>query len=59
MTIDYPILEFDPEPEAILEPSRLIGRLDAPECCVVCFFAEVIQELVETGQARHIASSKS
>jgi len=59
MANDYPILEFDPEPEAILEPSRLTRPADAPEHCVVCFFADVIQELVETGQARHIASSKS
>jgi uridine phosphorylase len=59
MANDYPILEFDPDPEAILEPSHLIGPVDAPEHCVVCFFADVIQELVGTGQARHLASSKS
>jgi uridine phosphorylase len=59
MDNDYPILEFDPEPEGILEPARLIGPVDAPEHCVVCFFADVIKELVESGQARKIAASKS
>jgi uridine phosphorylase len=55
----FPILEFDPTPEAILEPSRLIPACSAPEHCVVCFFGEVIQELIDTGRARVIAVSKS
>jgi len=59
MTESFPILEFDPEPEGILEPGRLIKPMDAPEHCVVCFFAEVIRELVETVQARQIAASRS
>ena len=59
MTNDYPILEFDPEPEAILEPSQRIGPMDVPEHCVVCFFADVINDLVESRRARKIASSIS
>jgi uridine phosphorylase len=59
MVNDYPILEFDPEPEAILEPARRISPMDVPEHCVVCFFADVIQELVESGRARKIAASIS
>jgi len=55
----YPILEYDPAPEGILEPARLIPSIDAPEHCVVCFFREVIRELVDSGQARQIAASKS
>ncbi len=50
----YPILEFDPTPTAILEPSALIDPSDVPERCVLCFFQDVIQGLVEGGQARQI-----
>ncbi|PKO23251.1 MAG: purine-nucleoside phosphorylase [Chloroflexi bacterium HGW-Chloroflexi-1] len=55
----YPLLEYDPAPEAIIEPSRVIGPIDAPVHCVVCFFQEVITALVTSGRAREIASSKS
>lgn len=52
---EYPILEFDPEAEAIIEPSRVHARLDGvPEHCVVCFFQDVIARLRQDGQAREI-----
>lgn len=51
----YPILEFDPAREAVIEPSRLIQPIDAPEHCVVCFFQEVIAALCDAGRAREIA----
>ncbi|OGO44877.1 MAG: hypothetical protein A2W37_17425 [Chloroflexi bacterium RBG_16_63_12] len=38
---DYPILEFDPTPEALIEPKRVIRPRDTPEHCVACFFREV------------------
>jgi uridine phosphorylase len=41
----YPILEFDPAPEAIIEPGRVIPHAGAPEHCVICFFPEVIAKL--------------
>lgn len=46
----YPILEFDPTPEAIIEPGRVIKQRDnMPEYCVLCFFQEVINQVcVET-----------
>jgi uridine phosphorylase len=54
---DYPILEFDPEREAIIEPSRIIEPLDdMPEHCVLCFFQNVIDQLVQEGLAREIKS---
>lgn len=56
----FPILEYDPAPGAILEPSRLIKRVDdIPEHCVICFFQDVIDDLVAAGQARVIAHSSS
>ncbi len=50
----YPILEFDPTPTAILEPTGLIEPGDVPQRCVLCFFQDVIRGLVEGGQARQI-----
>ena len=55
----FPILEFDPTPTAILEPADLITSMDVPEHCVICFFQEVIQWVVEHREARIVASSKS
>jgi len=55
----YPILEFDESRRAILEPANLISPMDVPEHCVICFFAEVIQWLVENYEVRILAKSKS
>jgi uridine phosphorylase len=54
-TSEFPILEFDPERQAIIEPSRLVQPLDIPKHCVICFFPEVIRHVAESGQARVIA----
>lgn len=62
MTIEansYPILEYDPEVEALIEPGKLIQPMDVPEHCVICFFQDVITALVEAGRAKEIAYSKS
>jgi uridine phosphorylase len=56
---DYPILEFDPTPEAVIEPSRLVGPASVPEHCVGCFFTEVIAKLVEEGKARQVWADRS
>jgi uridine phosphorylase len=55
----YPILEFDESPEAVIEPSRTIAPMDAPEHCVICFFQEVIAELRDKHGAREIARDRS
>lgn len=50
MKHSYPILEFDPAREAVIEPSRVVTPRDVPECCVVCFFNDVLERVaVETG----------
>ena len=42
----YPILEFDPAPEAMIEPSRLHQPVEQlPQHCVICFFNDVLQGL--------------
>jgi uridine phosphorylase len=50
--LPYPILEFDPAPEALIEPSRLIEPRDIPEHCVICFFRDVLKEVVTERQAQ-------
>ncbi len=57
MSNPYPILEFDPTREAIIEPGRLARPIDAPEHCVVCFFQEVIAKVCGGGQAEILAQS--
>jgi len=58
MRQSYPILEFDPAPEAIIEPGRLIKPIDAPEHCVICFFQEIIEKVCQAKQARTLARMK-
>ena len=52
-TATYPILEFDPAREALIEPSRLIKPRDMPEHCVICFFQEVIEHIVVRTAGHH------
>lgn len=55
----FPILEFDPTPEAILEPKKVTRPQDVPEHCVICFFAEVIAWLEDHRGAKIVATAKS
>ena len=59
MHSDYPILEFDPSPEALIEPSKVLQPRDVPEHCVLCFFSEVIRNLCDSGQARQVSALRS
>ncbi len=55
-----PILEFDGDKPAILEPSSLIPRNEAmPERCVICFFQDVIDHMLGAGLISEIACLKS
>jgi len=54
------LLERDSARVAIIEPSRIIKPIDIAEHCVLCFFQEVIRELVREGaQARHVHNGES
>lgn len=50
----YPILEFDPTPTAIIEPSRILKPIAIAEHCVLCFFQDVINDLREDGRLHEI-----
>lgn len=53
-----PILEFDPTPTALIEPSRVIRPRDVPEHCVLCFFQEVIDHVIQQHSARMIVKNR-
>ncbi len=48
----YPILEFDPTREALIEPARQIRPRDVPEHCVICFFRETMAKVAAEKNAR-------
>ena len=42
----YPILEFDPNPQAKLSASQIVAnKTQLPEQCVITFFRESLQKL--------------
>lgn len=55
----YPILEFDPSPEAIIEPGRVIKPIDVPQHCVVCFFQDVITKLHQENRLKLVKHLRS
>ena len=59
MQAPYPILEFDPSPNAILEPHLIHDKIDIPEHCVVCFFADVFDTLRANGKLKVVATQRS
>ena len=54
----FPILEFDPAREALIEPARLIKPRDVPQHCVICFFQEVIEKVGADPQAKVVVRSR-
>ena len=46
---DAPILEFDPSPTAVIEPTEQIEPTDIPTHAVLCFFQDVIARIAEEG----------
>ena len=55
----YPILEFDPTPEAIIEPSKVIKARDVPQHAVACFFQDVITQLSQEHTVKVVMHLKS
>ncbi len=52
MKKEFPILEFDPDRSALIEPGDGYEVVDVPEACVACFFQDVIEKLQNEGRAR-------
>jgi uridine phosphorylase len=57
--LNIPLLEFDPNPEAVIHPSSFVKKMDVPERCIFCFFQEVIKALKDEGRLTHLFDSGS
>ena len=56
---DAPILEFDPTPIAVIEPGEVIEPMEIAPHAVLCFFQDVIADVVERHGGRvvdHVVS---
>jgi uridine phosphorylase len=42
-----PLLEFDPAPRAVIDPSRHAGRARVPRQAVACWFRDVVEEVCD------------
>ena len=47
---EVPILEYDPNPKAKIEPSNAIAKTEVPASCVITFFGDVIHEMLQSNQ---------
>ncbi|UCE05163.1 MAG: nucleoside phosphorylase [bacterium] len=59
MKKEYPILEFDPGKNALINPKKEIKAIDIPERCVICFFQDVINKLNQQKKLTRVAVQKS
>lgn len=55
---EYPILEFDPEKRAIINPSDVYESIDISEHCVICFFRDVVEHVAKTHQTRVVFTER-
>lgn len=49
-----PILEFDGVSENIIEPSKLVKKIEMSERVIMCFYNEVIEKLLNEGKLKEI-----
>jgi len=56
---DAPILEFDPTPQAVIEPALAHAQFDMPRHVVLCFFRDVITSVVAALGGREIGALES
>ncbi len=48
----FPILDYDPDPQAIVNPSDIQDPVDIAPACVICFFLEVVERVARDYSAR-------
>lgn len=51
---DSPLLEFDPSPTAFIEPSIMRRRDDVPQACVLTWFRDAAERVVEQAGGREL-----
>lgn len=52
MRAEHPILEFDDERPAVIEPSDVLAPIDVSDRCVLCFFGDVVAARASEPDAR-------
>lgn len=52
MQTDVPLLEYDPQRDAVIEPTRVVAPMRIAPACVLCFFQEVIGRWEAGGSLR-------
>lgn len=50
----FPILEFDDNKLAKINPTNIISEVDVPEYCVIAFFSDVIEEMLKNNKLKQI-----
>jgi len=50
----FPILEFDPDPTAFIDPQMLLQPIDIARRCVLCFFQDILQQMHTDGRLKVI-----
>ncbi len=48
----YPILDFDSDKSAIIRPHNLVKKIDIAENCVITFFADELEKIIEKYPSR-------
>ncbi len=56
---EFPILEYDDERNAFIRPNNIIQPVDIAERCVLCFFAEAIEKILEEYPSRIVADFRA
>lgn len=55
--VDLPLLEDDSGAEGVIEPARVVPDVDMPERAVLCFFGDVVREVVSARpEARRVTA---
>jgi uridine phosphorylase len=55
----FPILDFDPDPVAILNPEMKPPATPMPERVVLCFFNDLLREMAASGEFTHVRNLNS
>jgi uridine phosphorylase len=53
-----PIVEYDNDRNALIEPSKVIKPQNAPEHCVICFFREIIDKVIREQNAKLVVENR-
>ncbi len=56
---DFPILEYDSEKRAVINPEEVFRPAQVPPACVMTFFQDILDKLQRDGKTKKVAAIKS